>query len=166
MEVDALKDWNSKGKSKSKDDGGKYGKGGKAKDGKTRFEGTCNLCGKTGHKKEGCWHKKTGEKGKSDKGNGKGNQDHKGKGKTSDVECYKFGKKGHFAKVCWSKPKQVAELSEKQKNIEAIEIENDDWLALDAEQCDDLREMCTVTNYEHGDTQADILIVDLDRFGH
>ena len=81
MEVDALKGWKSKGESKGKDDGGKYGKGGETKDGKTRFEGTCNLCGKTGHKKEDCWHNKSGEKGKSEKGKGKGKQDHKGKGR-------------------------------------------------------------------------------------
>ncbi len=48
IEVEALKGWQSKGKSKGKDDGGKYGKGGKTNDGKTRFEGTCNLCGKIG----------------------------------------------------------------------------------------------------------------------
>ena len=64
MEVDALKGWTDKGKQKGKGDGK-----GKTKDGKTRFEGTCNLCGKTGHKKEDCC--------KSEKGKGKGKQDHR-----------------------------------------------------------------------------------------
>ena len=42
---------------------------------------------------------------------------------------------------------------EQQKNLEAIEFENDDWLmALDAEN-EDLCEACAV-NYEHDDTQA------------
>ncbi len=74
MEVDAVKGWKDKGKSKGKDDS-KYGTGGKTKGGKTRFEGTCNLCDKTGHKKEDCWHNKSGEKGKSEKGKGMGKQD-------------------------------------------------------------------------------------------
>ncbi len=52
IEVDALKGWKSKGKSKGKSDGGKFGGGCKTKEGKTRFEVTCNLCGKVGHKKE------------------------------------------------------------------------------------------------------------------
>jgi len=118
-----LKGWKGKGKQKGKGDGK-----GKTKDGKTRFEGTCNLCGKTGHKKEDCWHNKSGEKGKSEKGKGKGKQAHKGKGATSDIECYKCGKKGHYAKDCWAKPKQVAELSEEQKPVEAIEYEDKNWL--------------------------------------
>ncbi len=51
-------------------------------------------------------------------------------------------------------------MSEAQKSIEALEVEeNYDWLmALDAESCDDLCEVCAVTNYEHDDTQAEILI--------
>ena len=82
-----------------------------------------------------------------------------GKGATSDIECYKCGKKGHYGKDCWAKPKEVAELSEEQKNVEAIEVENDDGLmALDAEKREDLCEVCAVTNYEHDDTQAEILI--------
>ncbi len=50
------------------------------------------MCGKVGHKKEDSWHNKTSEKGKSDKGKGKGKQDRKGKGTTSDIECYKCEK--------------------------------------------------------------------------
>ncbi len=47
--------------------------------------------------------------------------------------------RNHFAKDCWSKAKQVAELSEEQKPIEAFEFEGDDWLmALGAEKCHDL----------------------------
>ena len=61
-----------------------------------------------------------------------------------------------MAKDCWSKPKQVAELSEEQKPIEALEIDDDDWLmALDAEKCD---EVCAVTNHEQDNTQHEILI--------
>ncbi len=45
-------------------------------------------------------------------------------------------------------------MSEEQKNIGAIEIEDDDWLmALGAEKCDDVCEVCAVTNHEHDDTQ-------------
>ena len=132
MEVDAL--WKGKGggKSKGKGNGKSFGKG---KDGKSKFEGACNGCGKTGHKLVDCWFNKSGEKAKGEKGKGKGKTDSKGKGQ--EVECYKCGKKGHYAKDCWSKPKQVAEIGKDEKEeIGAIEYQDDYdcMMALDAHE--------------------------------
>ena len=110
MEVDALCKVKGGGKSKGKGNGKSFGKG---KDGKSKFEGACNGCGKTGHKLVDCWFNKSGEKAKGETGKGKGKTDSKGKGQ--EVECYKCGKKGHYAKDCWSKPKQVAELGKDEK---------------------------------------------------
>ena len=169
MEVDALKGGKGKGKYKGKDDG-KHSKG-KDKnfsqrmyhtDAKPRFEGTCNHCGKIGHKKDDCWHNKKDDKGKDQKGKGKSKQDQKGKGTGSDVECWKCGKKRNMAQNCWSKPKQVAEVSEEQtpKKTEALEIEDDQWLmALDDETVDEVSAIWSTAYYTpKSGMQREILI--------
>ena len=60
------------------------GKGGKEDQNKgtTKFTGTCNCCGKTGHKAAECWWAPEATKGqKAGKGGGKGGKGKKGKGK-------------------------------------------------------------------------------------
>jgi hypothetical protein len=68
----------------------------------TKFEGTCNKCGKKGHKAADCWAKASGQKGSGkthDKGKGRG----KGAGKTGGAagkSCLRCGKAGHFKSEC------------------------------------------------------------------
>ena len=73
----------------------------------TKFEGTCDLCGKYGHKKKDCWQKggspKSGSsKGGSPKGKGAGKaRASSAPGKFEGV-CNNCGKKGHKKKDCWA----------------------------------------------------------------
>ncbi len=148
MEVDALKGWRSKSSDKSKGKGNGKSSG-KTKDGKARFEGACNGCGKTVHKLADCWLNKSAHTGKGDKVKGKGKPEYKSKGQ--DIVCYKCDKKGHYAKDCWSKPKQAAETGKDVKEIGAIECQDcrdDDWLmAVDThgEENEDYAEIAALT---------------------
>ena len=116
-------------KGKGKDGKGKYGK---EQQQQQKFHGTCNICGKTGHKREDCWFKeKATYKGKDPKGKTYKGKDAKGKGKskhgcgkgkmkgkskdktgTTDKDgkkaerfegyCNGCGKLGHRLRDCWA----------------------------------------------------------------
>jgi hypothetical protein len=78
-------------KALSVSDGKPKGKGG------GRFKGTCNYCGKPGHKAIDCFKRKKeqGENG----GNGNGSAKNNGKNK-SEVTCFRCKKKGHKSYEC------------------------------------------------------------------
>eukprot|EP00969_Alexandrium_andersonii_P368773 15473655-Alexandrium_andersonii.AAC.1 len=67
------------------------------------FSGTCNNCGKVGHKAENCWSKGKG-KGKNSEKGAKGKVKGKQKGKNEKggkPTCSNCGKVGHKAENCW-----------------------------------------------------------------
>lgn len=111
MDVSALiqavslgKDLNSfiaKGKGKGGGKGGgKHGKIGGGRD-TQKFTGSCNNCGKTGHKEADCWQKKGKGSGKDGGKNGKYGG---GKGTPKfNGTCNHCGKTGHKEADCWQK---------------------------------------------------------------
>ena len=68
-----------------------------------RFKGTCNGCGKQGHKKKDCWQ----EPGNSPP-NGRNNQGGGGGGQRFQGDCNYCGKKGHKAAQCRQQRTQYA----------------------------------------------------------
>ena len=78
------------GKGKASGNGG-HSKGGGKSDNK-RFEGNCNNCGKSGHKKSEC----RAPGGGAHKGSGKGG----GKDNAKKMACFKCGMTNHIAKYC------------------------------------------------------------------
>ena len=76
-----MKSGNNQNKNVKKGSKGKY------------FKGTCNHCGKFGHKKADCWNLKN-KKEKHQENEKKVQKD------KSKVRCFKFGKLGHYAIEC------------------------------------------------------------------
>jgi hypothetical protein len=66
---------------------------------KKRFKGTCNKCGKQGHKSANCRSESKG----SDGGNSN---------KNKDVTCYKCQQKGHYAGSCKNERKEKGDKEE------------------------------------------------------
>ena len=108
-------DYNRKGSGKKGRGRGK-GKGKKGNDkgkGSEKFEGTCNHCGRYGHRKSDCRQLSNEPKGKG-KGRkgvkGKGKRKSKGKGKTKQLPtCGNCGKTGHDTASCWTPKAYAAE---------------------------------------------------------
>jgi hypothetical protein len=141
MDVDSMYK-GGKGKGKSK------GKGG------AKFEGTCNNCGKKGHKKTECW---TAPGADQSKGKAKGGPD------KTKIECYNCGKKGHTKAECWSaavdpKHKKGAKGKGKGKGVHALEEQG--WPTDEVEPEKESGLGCLFMLREEGDTEGQFQSVD------
>ena len=66
-----------------------------------RFKGTCNSCGKQGHKKADCWDEKRSAQGEDSAKKGGSNSDNKNK--KDKRMCFKCHEHGHIVKDCPTK---------------------------------------------------------------
>ena len=120
-----------------------FGGGGK---GGGKFSGTCNNCGKTGHKAKDCFGPgggaaKAGGKRGGKGGGGKGSYNSGGKssynsggkswnpGGSSDRKCYQCGMGNHLAKDCKAsdEKKKKWKASQGSKNFRELEEDTEPW---------------------------------------
>ena len=67
-----------------------------------KFKGTCNKCGKYGHKAADCWSKKNNDSNPSNNnGSGGGNK------KKFNGKCFNCGERGHIARNCTNKASEA-----------------------------------------------------------